>query len=109
MKEQKVCRVRIGGEEREYIAGTTYQQIVGDFQDRYSEDIVLVYADGKLQELRKKLKRDCTLAFETTGGAIGHETYKRSMKLMLVKAVYDGASREDIRKARVHCSIGRGI
>ena len=64
--------------------------------------------DGKLQELRKKLKRDCTLAFETTGGAIGHETYKRSMKLMLVKAVYDVASREDIRKVRVHFSIGRG-
>ena len=108
MKEQKVCRVSIGGEEREYIAGTTYQQIAGDFQDRYSEDIVLVYADGKLQELRKKLKRDCTLAFETTGGAIGHETYKRSMKLMLVKAVYDVASREDIKKVRVHFSIGRG-
>ncbi len=108
MKEQKVCRVRIGNEEREYIAGTAYQQIAGDFQDRYHEDIVLVYVDGKLQELRKKLKRDCTLAFETTGGAIGHETYKRSMKLMLVKAVYDVVSREDIRKVRVHFSIGRG-
>lgn len=108
MKEQKVCRVHIDGEAREYIAGTTYQQIAGDFQDRYDEDIVLVYVDGKLQELRKKLKRDCTLAFETTSGAIGHETYKRSMKLLMVKAVYDVASREDIKKVRVHFSIGRG-
>ncbi|MCI8321842.1 MAG: nucleoside kinase [Dorea sp.] len=108
MKEQNLCRVQIDGEVKEYIAGTTYQQIAGDFQDRYEEDIVLVYVNGKLQELRKKLKKDCTLAFETTRGAIGHETYKRSMKLMLVKAVYDVASREDIRKVRVHFSIGRG-
>ncbi len=108
MKEEKICQVRIGDEVREYIAGTTYQQIAGDFQDRYEEDIVLIYVDGKLQELRKKLKRDCMLAFETTRGAIGHETYKRSMKLLLVKSVYDVAAREDIRKVRVHFSIGKG-
>ena len=48
------------------------------------------------------------LAFETTRGAIGHETYKRSMKLLLVKSVYDVAAREDIRKVRVHFSIGKG-
>lgn len=108
MKEEKICQVQIGDEVREYIAGTTYQQIAGDFQDRYEEDIVLAYVDGKLQELRKKLKRDCTLAFETTKGAIGHETYKRSMKLLLVKSVYDVAAREDIKKVRVHFSIGKG-
>lgn len=108
MKEEKICQVRIGDEVREYIAGTTYQQIAGDFQDKYEEDIVLTYVDGKLQELRKKLKRDCTLAFETTRGDIGHETYKRSMKLLLVKSVYDVAAREDIRKVRVHFSIGKG-
>lgn len=108
MKEEKICQVRIGDEVREYIAGTTYQQIADDFRDKYEEDIVLIYVDGKLQELRKKLKRDCTLAFETTRGAIGHETYKRSMKLLLVKSVYDVAAREDIRKVRVHFSIGKG-
>lgn len=108
MEEQKICRVHIDGEIREYAAGTPYQKIAGDFQERYDNDIVLAYVDGKLQELRKKLKKDCSLSFETTGGAIGHETYKRSMKLMLVKAVYDVASREDIQKVRVHFSIGRG-
>ena len=94
MKDERICHVRIGNEVREYIAGTLYKQIPADFQDRYSHDIVLVYVDGKLQELRKKVKKDCTIAFETTAGAIGHETYKRSMKLMLVKAVYDVASRD---------------
>lgn len=108
MKEEKICQVCVGDEVREYTAGTTYQQIAGDFQDRYEEDIVLAYVDGKLQELRKKVMHDCTLEFETTRGAIGHETYKRSMKLLLVKSVYDVASREDIRKVRVHFSIGKG-
>lgn len=108
MKEEKMCCVKIGGEERQYIAGTTYQQIAEEFQDKYDNDIVLVYVNGKLQELRKKVKSDCTLDFETTGGAIGHETYKRSMSFLLVKAIYDVYSREKIQKVRIHFSVGKG-
>ena len=76
MKEEKMCRVKIGDEERQYIAGTSYQQIAEEFRDRYDNDIVLAYVNGKLQELRKEVKSDCTLDFETTAGAIGHETYR---------------------------------
>ena len=34
--------VIVDGEERQYEAGTTYQQIAEEFQDRYENDIVLV-------------------------------------------------------------------
>lgn len=108
MKEEKMCCVKIGGEERQYIAGTSYQQIAEEFQDKYDNDIVLAYVNGKLQELRKKVKSDCTLDFETTGGAIGHETYKRSMSFLLVKAIYDVYSREKIQKVRIHFSVSKG-
>lgn len=108
MKEEKICRVKIGDEERQYIAGTSYQQIAEEFRDRYDNDIVLAYVNGKLQELRKKVKSDCTLDFETTGGAIGHETYKRSMSLLLVKSIYDVYSREKIQKVRIHFSVSKG-
>lgn len=108
MKEEKMCRVKIGDEVRQYIAGTSYQEIAGEFQDRYENDIVLVYANGKLQELRKTVKSDCTLDFETTGGAIGHETYKRSMSLLLVKSIYDVYSREKVQKVRIHFSVSKG-
>lgn len=108
MKEEKMCRVKIGDEERQYIAGTSYQQIAEEFRDRYDNDIVLAYVNGKLQELRKKVKSDCTLDFETTAGAIGHETYKRSMSLLLVKSIYDVYSREKIQKVRIHFSVSKG-
>lgn len=108
MKEEKLCCVKIGDEVRQYIAGTPYQQIAGEFQDRYDNDIVLVYVNGKLQELRKRVKSDCTLDFETTGGSIGHETYKRSMSLLLVKSIYDAYSREKVQKVRIHFSVSKG-
>ena len=106
--EQKWCRVEADGEMREYPAGTSYRVIVADFQKYHDNDIVLVFADGKLQELHKTLEKDSALAFETTGDDIGHKTYKRSMCLMLVKAVYDAADHTGIRKVRIHYSLGDG-
>ena len=83
--------VRIGREERQYEKGTTYQKIAEDFQKEYDNDIVLVFVDEKLQELYKKLYKDCEIRFVTTGDEIGHKTYRRSMCFMLVKAIYDSA------------------
>ena len=53
--EQQMYKVQIDGEERSFPAGTTYLQIAGEYQERYPHDIVLVYVNGKLQELGKKL------------------------------------------------------
>ena len=54
---EKMCRVSVDGETREYKAGTTYQQIAEDFQSRYAHQIVLAYEDARrLRELRKPLE-----------------------------------------------------
>ena len=37
MKEEKMCRVKIGDEERQYIAGTSYQQIAEEFRDSFGK------------------------------------------------------------------------
>ncbi len=101
-------QVQIGEEVRQYEAGTTYGQIAADYQKNYEEDIVLVFVNGKLQELFKKLKSDCTIQFETTAGEIGNKTYRRSINLMLVKAVYDVAGHDAVRKVRIHFSVSKG-
>lgn len=106
--EQNMYLVEADGEKRYYPAGTDYRTIAGDFQDRYENDIVLVYVNGRLQELHKTLQADCRMSFETTGDSIGHKTYKRSMCLMLVKAVYDAAGHKGIRKVRIHYSVSEG-
>ncbi len=101
-------QVKIHDEIRQYEAGTTYLEIAKEYQKEYSHDIVLVTVDGKLQELHKKLNRDCTLNFETTACDSGHKTYKRSMSLLLVKAIYDVAEHENVDKVRIHYSVSKG-
>lgn len=96
------------GSTREYPEGTRFLEIAKDFQGHYENDIVLVISDGRLLELYKTLEKDCFLRFLTTGDDIGLKTYRRSMSLMLVKAVYDTAGHDRIRKVRIHYAAGQG-
>ncbi|WP_418540891.1 nucleoside kinase [Massilistercora timonensis] len=107
MEKNTYC-VTVGEEKRSYEEGTSYQVIARDFQKDYPHDIVLAFVDGRLQELHKTLQADCAVEFETTGGSAGHKTYKRSMSLLLVKAIYDVAPREAIGKVRIHYSVSKG-
>lgn len=107
MEKNTYC-VTVGKEKRSYEEGTSYQVIARDFQKDYPHDIVLAFVDGRLQELHKTLQADCAVEFETTGGSAGHKTYKRSMSLLLVKAIYDVAPREAIGKVRIHYSVSKG-
>ena len=105
---KKFFHVQIGDTVRKYEEGTTYRQIAEEFQTDYQHDIVLAFVDDRLQELFKTVQSDCAIRFETTGDSIGHQTYKRSMSLMLVKAVYDTANHKDIEKVRIHYSVSKG-
>lgn len=107
MEKNTYC-VTVGEEKRSYEEGTSYQVIARDFQKDYPHDIVLAFVGGRLQELHKTLQADCAVEFETTGGSAGHKTYKRSMSLLLVKAIYDVAPREAIGKVRIHYSVSKG-
>lgn len=107
-----MCSVQIDGEYFSYLKGTDYETIAKEYKARYPEkyknDIVLVFVDGRLQELFKKLKQDCTLYFLTTGEPIGMKTYKRSMCLMLVKSIYDVGGHDNVQKVRIHFSVSKG-
>lgn len=104
----EMCTVYIGNEEKVYEKGTTYEQIASEYQKQYADDIVLVFSDGKLQELPKKIKPGCRVEFVTTASAIGIATYRRSMCLLLVKAIYDVAGREKVEKVRIQFSVSKG-
>lgn len=107
--EEKTCKVKIGNETKEYAFGITYQKIAEDFQENYPHQIVLVFVDRfRLQELEKKLEKDCELEFVTTGDAIGYETYKRSLCFMLVKAVHDVGGHDKVERVRIHFSMSKG-
>ena len=109
MTEQKICCVTINGEKKEYPAGISYWEIVKDYQDRQDAPVILVTVNGKLRELHKHLKKDCTLGFVTTKDAIGHNAYVRSAAFILLKAIYDVAGKKNLEKTVVHYALGNGL
>ena len=106
--DRKVYQVKVGNEVKQYEEGTTFAKIAKEYQKQYENEIVLVFEDKKLQELRKGVTKDCTLRFVTTGDSVGNQTYRRSMCLMLVKAIYDVCEHKDIWKVRIHFSLSKG-
>ncbi len=101
-------RVQVGDEIREYEAGTLLEVVARDFQEKYEHQIVLASEHYKLLELTKPLQKDCELDFITTGDTVGNRTYKRSMCLMLVKAIYDVCNHNPDCKVRIDFSLSKG-
>ena len=106
--DKKMFKVVIAGETRMYPEGTTYREIVDEIGIHTETPVILVMVNGKLRELQKRLKSDCTLEFVTTKDHIGFETYKRSVCLVLLRAIYDVADRENVDKVMIHYSVGNG-
>lgn len=106
--EQNMRKVEIGGTVKEYPQGTAYGEIVKDFRELWDAPVILVTVNGKLEELHKKLKKDCRLELVTTKDSIGHETYKRSVCMLLLKAIYDVAGKDGADNVVIHYSVGSG-
>lgn len=70
--------VTIGEEVKEYPVGTPFLEIARAYQHLYDNDILLVSVNGKLRELKKKVKKDCVLTFLTGLDQPGIQTYQRS-------------------------------
>lgn len=100
-----MCKVTVQGRSREYAEGTPFGEIVKDFQDMVDAPIVLVMLDNRLRELHKRVHRDCELSLITLKDPIGHHTYKRSMNLLLLKAVYRVAGHENIKNVVLHFTV----
>lgn len=66
--KQESYKVTIEGIAKEYPRGITYGEIVKDYEGKTEAPIILVMVDGRLRELHKHLKADCTLQFITTKG-----------------------------------------
>ena len=106
--EQRTVKVTINGETKEYPCKITYGEIVKDYENTAEAPIILVMVNGRLRELHKHLKADCTIQFITTRDAIGNQTYKRSACLILLKAIYDVAGQDNTDKVVIHYSVGHG-
>ena len=106
---EQFYEVVVGDITKSYKEGTTYQKIAEDFQYLYEHQIVLVFVNHfRLQELSGTLQEDSKLEFITTADKIGHDTYKRSLCLLLVKAVHDVGGHDKVERVRIHFSLSKG-
>lgn len=67
----------------------TLEAVADRFKDYYEDDTILGIVNGRLRELNKKIKSDCELSFVTTADRDGRRTYRRSVVLLLQRAIYD--------------------
>lgn len=100
--------VKIHGEEKQYEAGTPFEEIAREYQEQYQDRIALVSVNGRIRELFKKVKKDCSLEFFTLDDAIGHKTYVRTAIMIMIKAVRDVAGPEYVERLKVEFAIGAG-
>ncbi len=105
MNEEKVV-LQIEGEEKEYPTGIQYLEIAKEYQSNYEDDIVLVSVDNRLLELHKRVKKPGSVSFITTAENAGKKAYRRSMTLLMQKALYNLLGKE-ISTVRVVCCISQ--
>ncbi len=109
MSEPKKYRITVDGEAAEYPQGTSYETIAARYQPQFDAPIVLATVHGKLCELFKTVDRDAILTFVTMRDAAGFQTYQRSAVLLALKAFYDTAGYDKVKKITVEFSVSKGL
>jgi len=102
-----MVKITIDGIVREFKEGTTYEEIVSEYQEKYNGMIALVLENGKIRELIKTVHKDCELSFLTLKDSIGHKAYVRTAIMILLKAVHDVLKNKDVN-VKVEFAVGQG-
>ncbi|MBR1390856.1 MAG: nucleoside kinase [Lachnospiraceae bacterium] len=105
-KQEETIRLTILGKEHSYAAGTTYQEIAADYRGQYADDILLVLNNNRLRELNHRAESG-TLTFVTAAEKAGRKAYRRSVTLLLQKAVHNLYTGKKLQ-IHVRHSIGQG-
>lgn len=84
----------------------TLAELAAEYQDAYADEIILAKVNGKLRELNKQITEPCEIRFVTVADRDGKRTYRRSVTLLLQKAVRNIYGSESY--LRVLHSLGQG-
>ena len=101
-------RVTVNGVVAEYSEDATFEEVAAAHQEEYGNEIALVVANGKIQELHKKIKEDCAVSFLTLRDSIGYRAYVRTVKMMFLKAITDLVGRDCLERVKVEFAVGNG-
>lgn len=105
---ENLIRVTIGGEIVECENGTTYGQLIEKYQRDDGAIIVAVQNKNRLRELESNVEEGAELSLVTTASATGQLIYKRSLILIMLRAVFDVYGKEAVCGIKVLYSISKG-
>ncbi|MCR4938128.1 MAG: nucleoside kinase [Lachnospiraceae bacterium] len=100
--------IKINGEEKQYAAGTTYDEVAAGYADKLNAPAALVMENGRLRELTREVKQGAEVSILTLADNPGHKSYVRTAVFMLVKAIYEVTGRDKEKRVKVEFSIGNG-
>ena len=109
MDMEKMFKVTVDGQEREYASQTPLIEIAKEFEDKYPHRIILALVDGTLKELFYKIEKNCTISFITTAESSGHSAYERTVTFVLLKAIFDTTGKKNLDKTTVRFPIDNGL
>ncbi len=104
--DDRVCNITFGDKKAQYVRGTTFLDIAQEYKSQYQDDIVLAVFNNKLWELNRTVETDGLLSFLTTADTKGRKAYRRSMVMMLEKAIFNLYGTKI--KLRVMHTLGQG-
>ncbi len=103
-----MAKLTIDGKVIEVKEGTTFEEVVSDYQKECGGRIALVTENGKIMELSKTVKEDAVIEFILITDVIGHKTYERTATMIFMKALADVIGDPIKAEAKVEFVIGDG-
>ncbi len=79
--------IAVLGKRKQYERGTSFLSIAEECQPQVKYPIALLTFNGKMMELSKKVEKDGVIRFITTAEEAGRNTYRRTVEMILIKAV----------------------
>lgn len=104
-----MIQIKANGVIKQFESGTTLSQIAGSFQDTEKYPILLARVGTRLRELGRPVREDAEVTFLTMKDKAGHDTYARSLVMMMLKAFDNVVSSEEELHVWVRFSVSQGL
>ena len=107
--EEKLITLEINGEKKQFPRGITYRELAEQYQYTEKNRILLVMADNRLRELYRKAKDGVRIRFVTMAETSGYNAYRRSMCLMMLKAIHNVLGHGEDYQVGIHFVVSGGL
>lgn len=104
----EILKVTVNGKAREYNQGITFKDVAEEVRGEYEDPIILGKDGNSLQELISRVRQGAEISFVTLKEPAGRLVYKRSVTLLMLKAVHDLYGAETAAAVKVLYSISKG-